>query len=155
MQNFIWTFTWILSFFVNPFVQCSYKNVERSETTWNNLQLARNDLKKSTTKWNVLQGPRNNLKRSSTARNDLHWARNHLKQPKIISNDLRQDYFIIWSNPFFSLTPFFTQCLITIIKGLLHGESWWKYSSKHFYIFTCIHYRIQNLHNMMQTTWHL
>ena len=65
------------------------------ETTWNNLQRARNSLKQPTTTWNRQQLPRNDLKRPTMsnkrpettyndlqrATNDLERARNGLKQP--------------------------------------------------------------------------
>ena len=66
---------------------CSEKLARRwyllkRETTWNDLQRARNDLKRPTTTYNDLQRPRNNLKQPKTSKTQPTMTWTCLQQAK-------------------------------------------------------------------------
>ena len=118
-------------------------------TTWNNLELARNDLKWPTATYNEQETTCNDLKRSIANKkrpgNNLQRARNDLKLPTTIKTQpttnlpttskkrrettnnkqiLRLFYNMVQS-VLFSNT-FSTQRFVAIIRALLHVQSWWK-----------------------------
>ena len=95
--------------------------------TWNDLQQVRHNLQWTKPTYNK---QRKDAKRSTTSR---FW-----------------DYFTVWGNWFSSLTRFqFSKHLVAITWALLHGESWWKYSAKLFYIIMCFYYGIR-----CEPLWH-
>ena len=142
-------------------------NLKRSETTWNDLQRPATSKKRPETTYNELQRTRNDLKRPITKKkrpeNDLQRARNNLKGPttsktqptttRTYYNEQKKRRETTNNKQilrlFYNMGPlvllsdtFLTQHLVAIIRALLHGESWWKYSAKHFYIIMCIYYGI-------------
>ena len=118
-------------------------------TTWNDLELTRNDLKWPTATYNEQETTCNDLKRSIANKkrpgNNLQRARNDLKLPTTSKTQpttnlpttskkrrettnnkqiLRLFYNMVQS-VLFSNT-FSTQRFVAIIRALLHVQSWWK-----------------------------
>ena len=107
------------------------------ETTWNDLQRTKNDLKwpRTSKKW-----PETVHNKEDATYNNLNLPNTSKKKRKTANNkQILRFYFKIWAIALFSNT-FSTQTLIANIQALLHRESRWKYSAKHFYIIVCIYY---------------
>ena len=109
------------------------------ETTWKDLQWTRNNLK-----WPTMsqKQPETTFNKEDTTYNDLNLPIKSKKRCKTTNNNqiLRLVYsteqLVLFSN------MFSTQHLIIITQTLLHGESWWKQSTKHLYIIVYIYYEI-------------
>ena len=91
---------------------CSEKLARRwyllkRETTWNDLQQARNDLKRPTTTYNYQETTWNNPKR---VRHNLQWPEHaynkQRKDAKRPTTSRFSDYFTIWGKRFSSLAHF-------------------------------------------------
>ena len=88
------------------------------ETTWNDLQRARNDLKQPTTS------------KTQSTRTWTHLQRAKKRRETTNNKQIFRLFYNMGQTVLFSYI-FFTQHLVAIIRALLHGESWWKQSVKH------------------------
>ena len=121
-------------------------------TTWNNLELARNDLKWPTatyneqeTTWNFPQRVRHNLQRTYLQR-----AKKDAKRPTI---SRFWDYFIIWYNRFSSLTRFPPNVSLQSFEHCFtynHGEN----RASNISILSCVLLRDIKFRGYVRTNWH-
>ena len=101
-------------------------NKKRPETTYNNLQPARNDLK-----W-----PTMSKKQPETTCNEQDTTYNNLNIPT--TSNSKQIFMLFYNmgqTGLFSNT-FSTQHLIAVIQASLYRESWWKQNIKH--LLSCV-----------------
>ena len=109
-------------------------------TTWNDLKQPTTRKKQPETTYNDLQQARNDLKRLTTnkAQTTMTWI--YVKQAKkrretTNNKQIFRFFYNMGQTVLFSNT-FSIQHLVSVIWTLLHGESWWKQSVKH--LLSCV-----------------
>ena len=113
------------------FILCRY--LVKPGTTSNDLKGVRNDLKGPTT--SKKRPERNDMKQSTTSKTQSTATWTHLQRAKkrcetTNNKQIFRLFYNMGQTILFSYI-FFTEYLVAVIRGLLHGELWWKQSVKH------------------------
>ena len=104
----------------------TWNNPKRPTTSNKRPETTYNDLKRLTTNKKQPETTYNDKKRSETTHNELDTTDNDLNLRLTSKKKKKKDalFYNMGQSVLFSKT-FSTQRLIVIIRGLLHGESWW------------------------------